>query len=62
LAGLGGLLGGGSAIGALAVLLGALAWGVGQAHHALRHGGVRSPLARGVLDAIAGATHRQDPG
>lgn len=33
-------------------LVGALAWLVGQAHFALRHGGTKSPLARVLLAAL----------
>lgn len=59
-AGLIGLVAGGGAVGALVALLGAVAWTAGQAHHALRHGGVRGSLARRALDALAGAPRRRD--
>jgi hypothetical protein len=59
-AGLAGLLAGDGAAAALVVLAGALAWLLGQCHRLLRHGEMRSPLARAILGTLSGLVSRGD--
>ena len=60
-AGLLGLVLTGNANGLLMVLMGGLAWLVGQAHYALRHGDAKSPLAASIFDAAAALLRRRHP-
>lgn len=59
-AGLAGLLAGDGAVVALIVLAGVLAWLLGQCHCLLRHGEMRSPLARTILRTLSGLVSRGD--
>jgi hypothetical protein len=60
-AGLLGLALTGDANGLLMVLMGGLAWLVGQAHYLLRHGDAKSPLADSIFNAAAGFRRRGRP-
>jgi hypothetical protein len=59
-AGLVGLLATGAADALLLALVGGLAWLLGQGHHLLRRGYVRSPLARAILGTLSGLVGHGD--